>query len=170
MIHGGYFGALLFVIKLKRKTGKNKRLNFSSPTQSVKNQDLVFAFQEISWDMDSNVKKSLLINANEKSKKEAESLLLDQYVNGFDATNGTFLIRLDVNEEIKNIDVILSLVYDGKLLNEKIKMMKYFKRYSFCLESGAIIFNSISALIKYHSLNLALPLPCLLKDNVDYEL
>ena len=170
MIHGGYFGALLFVIKLKRKTGQNKRLNFSSPTQSVKNQDLVFAFQEISWDMDSNVKKSLLINVNEKSKKEAESLLLDQYVNGFDATNGTFLIRLDVNEEIKNIDVILSFVYDGKLLHEKIKMMKYFNRYSFCLENGGIIFHSISALIKYHSLNLALPLPCLLKDIVDYEL
>ena len=148
MIHGS-FGALLFVSKLKRKIGKK--------------QGLVFTFQEISWDMD-KVKKSLLINANTKSKREAESLLLDQYVNGFDATNGTFLIRTDINEEIKNIDVILSLVYDGKLLHEKIKMMKYFNRYSFYFENGGIIFQSISALIKYHNLNMAIPLPCLLKD------
>lgn len=162
MIHGS-FGALLFVSKLKRKIGVNQRLNFSSPTQSVKKQGLVFTFQEISWDMD-KVKKSLLINANTKSKREAESLLLDQYVNGFDATNGTFLIRTDINEEIKNIDVILSLVYDGKLLHEKIKMMKYFNRYSFYFENGGIIFQSISALIKYHNLNVAIPLPCLLKD------
>ena len=123
--------------------------------------------EEIPWDID-NAKKSFLINVNEKSKKEAESLLLDQYVDGFDATNGIFLVRLDANKELKNVDVMLSLVYDGKILHEKIKMMKYFNRYSFCLENGGIIFPSISALIKYHNLNVALPLPCLLKEKVNY--
>ena len=79
--------------------------------------------EEIPWDID-NVKKAFLINVNEKSKKEAESLLLDQYVNGFDATNGTFLVRLEANKELKTVDVILSLVYDGKILHEKIKMIE----------------------------------------------
>ena len=69
--------------------------------------------------------------------------------------------------ELKNVDVMLSLVYDGKILHEKIKMMKYFNGYSFCLENGGIIFPSISALIKYHNLNVALPLPCLLKEKVN---
>ena len=58
MIHG-HIGALLFLIKLQRKAAKNKLnyssqtqlvQNFSSPTQSV-NQDLVI-FQEVPWNVD----------------------------------------------------------------------------------------------------------------------
>ena len=170
--------AVLYLCKLKRKIVKQICIPISSNNSSdqspirikkeVKRNSLTL-LEEIPWDIDI-VKKSFLIYVNEKSKKEAESLLLDQYVDGFDATNGTFLVRLDANKELKNVDVILSLVYDGKILHEKIKMMKYFNRYSFCLENGAIIFHSISALIKYHNLYVALPLPCLLKEKVNYEL
>ena len=168
--------AVLYLCKLKRKIVKqicipNSSTSDQSPIRikkEVKRNSLTL-LEEIPWDIDI-VKKSFLIHVNDKSKKEAESLLLDQYVDGFDATNGTFLVRLDANKELKNVDVILSLVYDGKILHEKIKMMKYFNRYSFCLENGAIIFHSISALIKYHNLNVALPLPCLLKEKVNYEL
>ena len=72
MIHG-HIGALLFLIKLQRKAAKNKLnyssqtqlvQNFSSPTQSV-NQDLVI-FQEVPW----NVDMSLFFDALEINKEE----------------------------------------------------------------------------------------------------
>ena len=169
--------AALYLCKLKRKIVKQicipSSSNISSDdqipihTQKEVKRNSITLLEEIPWDIDI-VKKSFLIYVNEKSKKEAESLLLDQYVDGFDATNGIFLVRLEANKEFKNVHVILSLVYEGKIFHEKIKMMKYFNGYSFCLENGGIIFPSISALIKYHNLNVALPLPCLLKEKVNY--
>ena len=162
MIHG-HIGALLFLIKLQRKAAKNKLnyssqtqlvQNFSSPTQSV-NQDLVI-FQEVPW----NVDMSLLFDALEINKEETEGLMLDQYMND----NGTFIVRLkdDDNEECRN-NLILSFVYDGRIHHHKIILMKYFYRYSFCLQNGGINFHSVASLIKYHTHNLASPLPCILK-------
>ena len=62
-------------------------------------------------------------------------------------------------------NLILSYVYDGRILHHKIILMKYFKRYSYCLENGGINFPSVETLIKYHASKMALPLPCILKEN-----
>ena len=125
MIHG-HIGALLFIIKLKRKAAKTKTLNISSPTQSVWNfssptqsvcQDLVI-FQEVPW----NIDMSLFFDALEINKEEAECLLSARYIND----NGTFLVRLKVGEECKKNtcersqnNLMLSFVYDGRIHHHK---------------------------------------------------
>ena len=170
MIHG-HIGALLFLIKLKRKAAKNKNLNISSPTQSVQiflsstqsvSQDLVI-FQEVPWN---SVDMSLFFDALEINKEEAECLLSARYIND----NGTFLVRLKDDEECERgrNNLILSFVYDGIIHHHKIILMKYFYRYSFCLQNGGINFHSVASLIKYHTHHLTLPLPCILKDEVKY--
>ena len=104
-------------------------------------------------------------DALEINKEETEGLMLDQYMND----NGTFIVRLkdDDNEECRN-NLILSFVYDGRIHHHKINLMKYFYRYSFCLQNGGINFHSVASLIKYHTHNLTLPLPCILKDEIKY--
>ena len=130
MIHG-HIGALLFIIKLKRKAAKNKTMNFSSPTQSVC-QDFVI-FQEVPW----NIDMSLFFDALEINKEEAECLLSARYIND----NGAFLVRLKVDEECKNNtcersqnNPMLSFVYDGRIDHHKKTIRNYFYRYSFCLQ------------------------------------
>ena len=61
-------------------------------------------------------------------------------------------------------NLMLSFVYDGRILHHKIILMNYFKRYSYCLENGGINFPSVTTLIKYHSSKMTLPLPCILKE------
>ena len=83
--------AALYLCKLKRKIVKQicipSSSNISSDdqipihTQKEVKRNSITLLEEIPWDIDI-VKKSFLIYVNEKSKKEAESLLLDQYVNG----------------------------------------------------------------------------------------
>ena len=109
---------------------------------------------------------SLCFNALEINKEKAECLLLAHHIND----NGTFLVRLKEDEECERgrNNLILSLVYNGKIHHHKIILMKYFYRYSFCLQNGGINFHSVASLIKYHTHHLTLPLPCILKDEVKY--
>ena len=127
------------------------------PTQSVC-QDLVI-FQEVPW----NIDMSLFFDALEINKEEAECLLSARYIND----NGTFLVRLKVGERSQN-NLMLSFVYDGRIHHHKITIMKYFYRYSFSLQNGGINFHSVASLIKYHTHNLTLPLPCILKGQIKY--
>ena len=124
-------------------------------------------FNHIPWN---NVDIQQHFDAVTMNKEESENLLSDQNF----SDDGTFLIRVEVTHEEyeKNIfqdgsqkNLVLSLVFDGKIHHHKIILMDYFKRYSYCLEKGGINFASISMLIKYHMSKMTLPLPCVLKRN-----
>ena len=117
-------------------------------------QDLVL-FNEVPWN---NVDMQLHFDAVKINKEDAESMLSVQNF----SDNGTFLVRLDVDDGSQN-NLMLSFVYNGRIHHHKIILMKYFNRYSYCLENGGINFPSISMMIKYHMSKMALPLPCVLK-------
>ena len=115
-------------------------------------QDLVL-FNEVPWN---NVDMQLHFDTVNINQEDAESLLSVQNF----SDNGAFLVRLDINEGQKNL--MLSFVYDGRIHHHKIILMKYFNRYSYCLENGGINFPSVNTLIKYHASKMTLPLPCIL--------
>ena len=120
--------------------------------KSETSQNLVL-FNEVPWN---NVDMQLHFDAVNINQEDAESLLSVQNF----SDNGAFLVRLDINEGQKNL--MLSFVYDGRIRHHKIILMKYFNRYSYCLENGGINFPSVNTLIKYHASKMTLPLPCVL--------
>ena len=100
-------------------------------------------------------------DAIEMNLKEAENLLS---VQNFINDNGTFMVRLDVNEKENITNLMLSFVYEGRILHHKIfLMLNFYKKFCYSLENGGISFPSIASLIKYHASKNVLPLPCILK-------
>ena len=100
-------------------------------------------------------------DAIKMNQKEAENLLS---VQNFINYNGTFMVRLDVNEEENITNLMLSFVYEGRILHHKIiLMLNFYKQFCYSLENGGISFPSVASLIKYHASKKVLPLPCILK-------
>ena len=100
-------------------------------------------------------------DAIKMNQKEAENLLS---VQNFINDNGTFMVRLDVNEEQNITNLMLSFVYEGRILHHKIfLMLNFYKQVCYSLENGGISFPSIASLIKYHASKNVVPLPCILK-------
>ena len=95
------------------------------------------------------------------NQKEVENLLS---VQNFINDNGTFMVRLDVNEEQNITNLMLSFVYEGRILHHKIiLMLNLYKQFCYSLENGGISFPSVASLIKYHASKKVVPLPCILK-------
>ena len=100
-------------------------------------------------------------DAIKMNQKEAENLLS---VQNFINDNGTFMVRLDINEEQNITNLMLSFVYEERILHHKIfLMLNFYKKFCYSLENGGISFPSVASLIKYHASKKVLPLPCILK-------
>ena len=150
------------------ETTEEKKEKSDEGTEEKREKSDGVLFNHIPWN---NVDIQQHFDAVTMSKEESDNLLSDQNF----SDDGTFLIRVEVThveEYEKNIfqdgsqkNMVLSLVFDGKIHHHKIILMDYFKRYSYCLEKGGINFASISMLIKYHMSKMTLPLPCVLKRN-----